>query len=272
MTLSEREFHRVDHLVLHETGLSIDKNQYSTIKRFMDHRLNERQISSNHYVNELHELNSLEFNRLLTFILNHETFFFRDFGQLSYFAEQCLPKIQHRKIQIQSQMIRGWSAGCSTGEEAYTLAIILDDMLDYSLSHWQIDIIATDITMDVLDLAKKGVYHQSISRSIPQVYLDTYFTLNNHSYSLKPSIKDRVFFHLLNLANSNQIKKYKGFDFIFCKNVLFYFEPYIQKRIIHSFYHALHSGGFLFVDYSTTIQQITKKLPWIACGKYFYQK
>jgi chemotaxis protein methyltransferase CheR len=198
---------------------------------------------------ELQEL----FNRLTV----NETYFFRDFPQLAGFAEEVLPLIVRQKNMAGDKTFRIWSAGCSTGEEPYTLAIILREMLPDPTS-WKIKISATDINSKVLDAARKGLYGSRSIKDMPPEYLERYFTQRQDFNLVNLSLKNMISFNKLNLSDAREMKEYQDYDVVFCRNVLIYFDTASRKQVVERFYRSLNGGGYIFLGHSESVGRITE--------------
>jgi chemotaxis protein methyltransferase CheR len=253
------------------TGIVITRNERLSMRRWINIQIRKRVIDPFDYIELIaNQSDSSEFDRLMRFFINHETFFFRDFDQLAYFAEVCLPEIESAKIQLGNPTIRIWSAGCSTGEEAYTLAIILSTMIGNKRLSCQV--LGTDIDPQAIDYCRIGQYSEEAQRSVPAEYLPQYFIKNQAGYLVGAELRKMVVFHELNLLDILSNNRYVGFDALFCKNVLFYFDEFTQEKILHQFYRSLNPGGFFCLDYSVTIQKIMKQFDLENIGKFYYRK
>jgi len=182
--------------------------------------------------------------------------------------EQVLPKllIEDKKI------IRVWSAGCSSGEEVYSLAIILKEFFPKS---WKIKILGTDINTEVLKIASTGIYSQKSVEKIPYALLKKYFLLgsgeNEGFFKVKKILKDTVTFGRLNLNDDTYPIKNR-IDIIFCRNVFIYFDKRTQKEILRRFYRQLSSDGHLFLGHSESINLNECQDPWQSVFKTTYRK
>lgn len=207
---------------------------------------------------------------LINSLTTNETYFFREFEQLKSFAEHCLPGVLDRKTR--NRDINIWSAGCSTGEEAYTLSIILLEMLD-NYNKWNINIYATDINTEVLKKAERGVYSERSVKYVPREYFAKYFTGKTEEWKVAPDVKRNVKFENVNLINNGAAKFYKNIDFIFCRNVLIYFDDNSRKRVVNSFYESLNIGGYIFLGHSESMSRIsTAFTPKRRGGWIVYEK
>lgn len=258
LTLSE--FEKVTDLIYKRTGLKFENNKIYFLEKRLEKRVEELKMSSfNEYIRYLYFLDKdgKEFQRLIELLTINETYFFRDFPQLKTFAEHCLPDVAERKYREGDYTLSLWSAGCSSGEEPYTLAIILREMLE-DVGKWRINIIATDIDNNALEKAKEGIYEERSVKDVPIEYIDKYFIiLKDGRFKISDEIKSMVTFAYLNLGDRLAIRRYRNFDFIFCRNVLIYFDDISRKQVVDHFYVALNCGGYIFLGSSESLSRIT---------------
>jgi chemotaxis protein methyltransferase CheR len=196
-----------------------------------------------------------ELQDLVNLITTNETYFFREFDYLRVFAEECIPVVCERKRNIDNK-IRIWSAGCSSGEEAYTLSIIMMEILD-NYKNWDVQIRGTDIDVNVLEKARIGKYDQRSIKDVPKEYLDKYFIQEDNSYHVIPEVRNLIEFDHLNLMDMNKMRLEMGYDFIFCRNVLIYFNEISRKEVVDQFYYSLNKGGFIFLGHAESVGRIS---------------
>jgi len=210
-----------------------------------------------------------EFQNLVNLLTVNETYFFRDFPQLQAFAEQSLDEVIKRKRAAGDRKLKIWSAPCSSGEEPYTLAIILHAMLD-NINAWDVEIIASDIDQNMLSKARSGIYDERRLREVPPEYLTLFFDRQmDNQYKVKSEIRQMVKFEHVNLSESNDIRNKVGFDFIFCRNLLIYFDDISRKKLVDQFYIALNPGGYIFLGASESISRISTAFRVKRKGGYF---
>jgi chemotaxis protein methyltransferase CheR len=190
-----------------------------------------------------------EMNALIEMLTTNETYFFRNLPQLEGFGTDAVPKMAARKKENNSQTIRIWSAGCSTGEEPYTLAMLVAE----NAPGMDIRIIATDINQRVLGIAKKGIYSGRSLKDVPQNYLNKYFVRQDQYYEVTPEIKAMIDFWTLNMVDKDKMRMIYNIDFIFCRNVIIYFSQDISKQIMSCFYDSLNKGGVVFLGHSESM-------------------
>ena len=263
-----QKFH--DYLILH-SGLHFERRNHKVLERGLDSRMTALRINSFSDYFEYLELNRerrQELQKLLQFLTVGETFFFRynaHFEALSRVVVPALTRVgRNRSIRI-------LSAGCSTGEEPYSIAMALMG----ALPDWKkrdIKIFATDINSRSLRGAREGVYSSWKVRVTDKSYLERYFYRVGESYVVNDEVKSLVDFSYLNLQLSDQLPA-SSFDIIFCRNVMIYFTTATTKKVVEKFAEALNPGGYLFLGHSETLSNISSKFDrHILGGGFYYTK
>jgi chemotaxis protein methyltransferase CheR len=161
-----------------------------------------------------------------------------------------------RKRLTRDRALRIWCAGCSSGEEAYTLAIILQEVFP-EIAEWDARITATDIDEERLEMAKGGTYGERSMKHVPPEYLRRHFKQERDFCRVKPETRSMVEFQHLNLNDRSQMRKMRSWDFVFCRNVLIYFDDASRKAATENFYNALCPGGFIFLGHSESVGRIS---------------
>ena len=197
-----------------------------------------------------------EMQALANLITTNETYMFREYDQLQAFANHCLPEVLSAKQARGEKRLRIWSAGCSSGEEAYTLAMILQEVFPQAQS-WDCEIVATDIDENKLAKVRAGRYGQRSVNDVPDEYKDKYLTGNGEEYVVRKRTAALVQPVHLNLHDRMAMRAMRGFDFIFCRNVLIYFDDLSRKSVVDQFYAALNPGGYIFLGHSESVGRVT---------------
>lgn len=254
------EFETLSDFVYRKAGIRFEPKKLYFLSKRIHRRMEELGIDTAfEYIRKLRfaDQDGSEFQSLINLLTVNETYFFRDFPQLLSFAEHCLPELTSRKNAQGERVLRIFSAGCSTGEEPYTLAIILLAMME-DIKKWKIEIVAGDIDQNVLVKARRGTYETRSLRDVPPEYLSSYFSKqSNGSYTLNSEVKRMVRFEHMNLAGKEAVRQQGKFDFIFCRNLLIYFDDQSRKQLVDRFYVALSPGGFIFLGSSESVGRIT---------------
>ena len=276
MNLSMKEFIQLRDFIYQRSGLYFEEKKIFFIKK----RLEKRVVVCNcegavDYLRLLKfsDPSGREFQNFANLITTNETYFFREFNQLACFAEACIPEIQKLKPSYGHRNLKVWCAACSSGEEAYTLAIILKEMVLKDDPDWRCSILATDIDENVLKRAEIGKYSQRSVKDVPPEYAKLYLTKTLSEYRVSPSLKEMISFKKLNFMDRTAMREVRGFDFIFCRNVLIYFDDKSRKEVVDHLYNALNPGGFIFLGHAESVSRITSKFKLRRFGKELvYQK
>lgn len=190
-----------------------------------------------------------EFDTIYDLVTTNETYFFREPQQLAAFIEEIVPDILARK---NIKKIRIWSAGCSSGEEPYSIAILLSEGGFYDRGTFEI--FASDINQQVLAKARKGIYRENAFRSTEGAVREKYFTREpDGSWRLKDEIRNRVQFGRLNLYDEARVSLLGHLDIVFCRNVIIYFDDASKKVVVTNFYNRLIDGGYLLLGHSESL-------------------
>ena len=215
-----------------------------------------------------------ELKNLLVEVTTNETYFFRNPPQLKALENQLLPEIVTAKAKIGFRKLRVWSAGSSSGEEAYTLAMLLMEKRDSLLKDWIIEIVGTDINQEVIAQAKEGVYNAYSVRHAPDNYRKKYFKQESTDrFVLSPDVKKYVNFSMVNLYDDNKMVFMKTFDLIFCANVLIYFDLASKSKVVQHYYNNLQPYGYFFVGQSESLHGVSEKFKTIHFpGGFAYKK
>jgi chemotaxis protein methyltransferase CheR len=188
-------------------------------------------------------------------LTTNETYFFREVPQLRAFSEEILPEL--RRTLADRKMLRIWSAGCSTGEEPYTIAMLLLESGDW-WRDWQVEILGSDINQRVLHTARRGVYKKSAHRASSPAMIAKYFVEEDKGdYRVIDKVKELVSFSYLNLLDPYKTSLVSTMDVIFCRNVIIYFDKEAKKKVIESFHHKLREGGYLLLGHSESLINIS---------------
>jgi Methylase of chemotaxis methyl-accepting proteins len=190
-----------------------------------------------------------EFDQIYDLVTTNETYFFREPAQLAAFTEEIVPEILERKSV---KKIRIWSAGCSSGEEPYSIAMLLSEAGYYD--HAVFEIFASDINQQVLAKARRGHYRESAFRATEAPLREKYFSANvDGSWRLHDDIRNRVSFGRLNLYDEGRVSLLGHLDIVFCRNVIIYFDDASKKVVVSNFYNRLSEGGYLLLGHSESL-------------------
>ena len=258
--MDESTFLRLRDLIYQSSGLHFDLKSQSTLERRLRSRVQALHLGSfeQYYLYlQFDRDRREELQRALDAVAVHETYFFRESRSLKAFSLEMLHEIFERNRQ--SRLVRVWSAGCSTGEEAYTLAILI---LESGLfDDWTIELSASDLSQRVITLARAGRYHQNSFRTMDEEYRARYFTKQpDGSWLIDERLRVMVNFGCFNLADSRRYNIYSELDVIFCRNVMLYFDAAARRRTVTGFHQQLREGGYLVLGASESL--VTLNVPF----------
>jgi len=206
-----------------------------------------------------------ELNNLFEAITINETYFFRAEAQFQALVNNVIPDIL--KNNRNQKVFKFWSAASSTGEEAYTIAILIKEKLAPKYPGVTFQIHASDIDNNVIANAKNGIYKEYAVRNMPQEYREKYFVKKNELYHLSDEIKNMVKFQNINLYDSLTMRTMKNFDIIFCCNVLIYFDIPSKQKVVSHLYDSLNNNAYLFIGYSESLHGVSKSFKLIHLPK-----
>lgn len=246
--LTDEEFNGLVKFIRSNYGIDLSKKRL-LIEARMYSVLTEKKLTSFSEYFELLRRDGRELNTLLNKLTTNHTYFMREPRHFEFLKDVILPRQEKTNRE---RSLRIWSAGCSTGEEAYTAVMV---MKDYFLGSpgWDYRILATDISTKVLASAQQGSYTAESLRNLPSEWERRYFRKSGDTYALSEEIRREVIFRQLNLMDDFHFKR--PFDLIFCRNVMIYFNQDSKNRLVQKFYELLKPGGFLFIGHSETIQR-----------------
>jgi len=235
-------------------------------KRLITHKL----YSFEEYFTFLHSPEGrIEIPALYESITINETYFFRTEQQFEVLEHVIIPELIkfHQEHGETNPTIKIWSAATSSGEEAYTIAIIIAEKIQPLYPNVKFQIIGTDINNAVLETARRGVYKEYAVRNVSPEILKKYFYQEGNSYHLSPEIRSSVSFHNFNLFDQSAMNSMRGMDVIFCCNVLIYFDVESKIKVIENLCESMNKGGYLFVGYSESLHGLSKNFKLIHLHK-----
>jgi chemotaxis protein methyltransferase CheR len=260
--LTEPELDEIRTLIEQRSAILFDSSRERFFSTRVREHLEEKTLSSGTDLLRLVRGSSIEYEALLERLLTHETSFFRYPAIYEALEKRILPEIQERKFWESPRALRIWSAGCSTGEEPYSIAITLCDALKFAEA-WEIEVLATDVSRRALRHAERGAYSRRSLGEVSLHQVETYFSATKHGYQVRPRIRRMISFAQMNLVESVYVGK---LDCIFCMNVLMYFSEERRLSILRRFYDALEPGGYFLLGHSETLSNVPMKFESIVEG------
>ncbi len=255
VTVSEHELSEIRGLIETRSGILFDDSRerfFST--RVLEH-VEARKLTHGTDLIRLIKNSNVEYDSLLQRLLTQETSFFRYPAVFEALEKKVLPDLHMKKFWESPRSLRVWSAGCSTGEEAYSIAMTVADAIEFA-DAWNIHILATDVSRQALEHAEHGVYEPRDMETVTPRQREQYFSSVADHHLVRPRIRNMVTFAPMNLA---QVVYMGKFDCIFCMNVLIYFSEERQAQLIQRFYEYLEPGGYLFLGHAESINRADVK-------------
>jgi chemotaxis protein methyltransferase CheR len=242
--LTEHELSELRMLIEERTGIHFDESRDRFFSTRVREYLSAENLSNGTELLRAVRKTNLEYEAFLERLLTQETSFF----------------LHTKKFWKDPRTLRVWSAGCSTGEEPYSIAVTIADALSFA-DTWKLEILATDVSRHALKSAERGLYSGRSLASVSAKQLETHFTKVNDAYQVKPRLKKMVTFTQMNLASAVYVGR---MDLIFCMNVLIYFSEDRRRTLVQRFYDSLEPGGYLFLGHSESISKMPVKFQAIV--------
>jgi chemotaxis protein methyltransferase CheR len=258
--LSEHELSEIRMLIEERTGICFDESRERFFSTRVREHLRAKGFARGTDLVRNVRTSNVEYEALLERLLTQETSFFRYPGVYEAFEKRVLPELHTKKFWKNPRTLRIWSAGCSTGEEPYSIAITIADSLSFADS-WNVEILATDLGRQALKYAERGVYSGRSIGSVTDKQLANHFSAVESGQQVKPRLRKMVSFAQMNLASPVYLGR---MDAIFCMNVLIYFSEQRRRALVQRFYETLEPGGYLFLGHSESISKMPVKFQAIV--------
>ncbi|HCT63730.1 MAG TPA: chemotaxis protein CheR [Lachnospiraceae bacterium] len=265
MTLTEKDFLRLYTYIHKNYGINLSKK-----KQLIEGRLGSTLLSNGfanftQYVDFiLTKANKNDIDVMLNKLTTNYTFFMREQMHFDYFRDTILPYLVEKK---KDKVLSIWSAGCSTGQEPYTLSILMKEFLGHNAAKWDTRVLATDISQNVLTQAQAGIYSADSLKEMPTKWVKKYFKkLDDGRFEVTPELKSSVIFKTFNLMDP--IKFRLQFDVVFCRNVMIYFDQPTKDALVNRFYGATNNGGYLLIGHSEALNKVTTPYKYLMPATY----
>ena len=248
------EFRLLRDFVYQHCGLNFTEDSKYLLEKRLGKRLqthNLKTFKDYYYFLRYNPNKDQELTEVIDQLTTNETYFFREDFQLKTFVEDILPEVRKRKEIEGKKTLRIWSAGCSSGEEPYTIAMLL--LSQPWLQSWKVEVVGTDISQRVLHMAREGVYGEASFRSTDPQQKARFFTEHEGKWRVKDEVRNLVSISHLNLFDSSRIALLGKMDLIFCRNVIIYFDQAGKKSAIENFFQRLVPDGFLLLGHSESL-------------------
>lgn len=265
LNISQSDFLRLMNFVQKNYGINLSKKK-PLIEGRLSNTITDMGFNNfTDYVDHILKGNSSDIEIMLNKLTTNYTYFLREEAHFDFFKDTILPHLVSTK---KNQVLSIWSAGCSSGQEPYTISMLIKDYLGSKASLWDTRVLATDISQNALSTAIKGEYDAQAIEDIPDKWKKTYFkkTSNPNIYSVSDNIKSNVIFRTFNLMDPIRFKI--KFDVIFCRNVMIYFDQPTKEALVQRFYNATNNGGYLLIGHSETLNKDNTSYKYIMPATY----
>lgn len=265
LSLTDQEFKALTTFVHQKFGIDLSKKRV-LIEGRMSNTLQERGIKTfQAYLDILHaDKTGTEMTTLLNKLTTNHTFFMRENEHFRFLTEHALPYFERTRP---SRVLRIWSAGCSSGQEPYTIAMAIQEYFGTRKSGWDTVILASDISENALAKARRAIYTTEEVKDIPDTWRRKYLTdLHNDTFQVTEALRKEVIFRTVNLMDPFSFKQ--PFDLIFCRNVMIYFDSPTKDKLISKFYDWSADGAFLFIGHSENINKELTQYHYIKPAIY----
>lgn len=267
--LTTEEFHLISSLVYEKFGINLGEHKQSLVIERLQKVLREGGFSSfkEYYYDVVQDSTGQALLTLIDKISTNHTFFFRESDHFDVLTATIIPEIFNKQQGIR-QSLRLWSAGCSSGEEPYSLAMAIRESLGSKINNLDLGILATDISVTALETASRGIYSEAQVSQVPLHFRKRYFNLMaDGNWAMKEDLKKAVLFRRLNLMRPGYPFKGK-FHLIFCRNVMIYFDVPTRNALLRKLYNYLEPGGYLFVGHSESLDRSNGLFKYIKPAIY----
>lgn len=267
VAITKKEFKQLSSYIKANYGIHLKKEKKSLVTGRLQNVLINKGIKNftEYYDYIISDKTGKAVTTLVDKITTNHTFFMREPSHFYYFRDNVMPSL---KETVKDKDLRIWCAACATGEESYTLAMIIDEFFGKNKGMWDTKILATDISSKVLDIARKGIYSDSRIRPLPSNWKTNYFKkADDKNYIITDKIKDEVIYRKFNLMEKIFPFK-KKFHVIFCRNVMIYFDNKTKDELIEKLYDITAYGGYLFIGHSEFIDRNRTKYKYVMPSVY----
>ncbi len=256
ISLPEDVFRLIRDIIKEYCGLYFDDSSLYLLEKRLSRRLR------NHHLNDFRDYYRFirydrradeELAEIMDLLTVNETYFFREQNQLRAFSEEILEELW--TVNRDRKTLRIWSAGCATGEEPYTIAMLINEKGRFK--GWDIEIHGSDINQRVLQTARRGVYRRNSFRAIEPYFMSKYFIEDDGLFRISDSARKHVNFSYLNMLDPYKSRFLGSMDVIFCRNVLIYFDNVSRRRVIENFHDRLVDGGYLLLGHAESLINIS---------------
>lgn len=267
ITITYKEFKQLSEYIKRNYGIQLKDEKITLLTGRLQNVLQQAGFYNftDYYNYLINDRSGKAVATLVEKITTNHTFFMREADHFYYFKEKVLPYL---KTTVKDRDLRIWCAASSTGEESYTLAMILDEYFNKEKYLWDTKVLATDISEKVLEIAKRGIYDNDQIAPLPTMWKNTYFNTKDKNQSgLTDKIRNEVIYRKFNLMEPVLPFK-KKFHVIFCRNVMIYFDNETKTNLVEKFYEHLEYGGYLFIGHSESLNRERTRFKYVMPAVY----
>lgn len=266
LTISDSDFNRLVGFVKKNYGIDLSKKKQLIMGRLSNPIMAMGFTSFKDYVDYLLKSRKPEdLELMLNKLTTNYTYFMREEAHFKFFTDTILPYLEKKK---KDRVLSIWSAGCSSGEEPYTISMLLKEYFGSKAGSWDTRVLATDISQNALTAAQNAVYDENSLREVPPQWKSKYFVKTSQPgiYTVAPMIRNNVIFRTFNLMTPIQFRL--KFDVIFCRNVMIYFDQDTKDALVNRFYQATNPGGYLLIGHSESLNKETTPYKYLQPATY----
>jgi chemotaxis protein methyltransferase CheR len=270
LTLSDKEFFAFKELIYNRLGINLTDQKRALLAGRLQKVLRKHGFTSYYayYKYLVADETNMALSELADRISTNHTYFYREKEHFDFFVKMALPEAEKRHSKSNDYDLRIWCAGCSSGEEAYLLTMLMMEYFNIRGPNWNAGILATDISSKVLDYAKAGLYSSDRMHTLPEFLRSRYFREQpNGDWLIRNTVREQVTFRRFNLMNSKFPFK-KKFDIIFCRNVMIYFDEETKNALTNRMSEWLLPGGYLFIGHSETLRWHKESFEYVMPAVY----
>jgi chemotaxis protein methyltransferase CheR len=271
-TFSDKDYHEIADFVHKTAGINLMDGKKELIRTRLGKRMRQLQMADfrSYFQHVKTDDTGEELIFLLDALSTNLTSFFREDQHFTFMAKTVLPKLEEKRRAKGSHRLRIWSAACSSGEEPYTIAIVVLEKNPYFGMGGDFKILATDISTKVLNMAKQGLYGPERMKTVPATLASKYFKKAGDMDQVVPQIRDLIAFRRLNLMDPLPFKN--PLDLIFCRNVMSYFDKDTISRLVAKYHQILNPGGYLFIGHSESLSGFTHSFKYVEPCVYMKEE
>jgi chemotaxis protein methyltransferase CheR len=266
ITIKNDEFVKLSDYIKTNYGINLTQKRDLLVNR-LQQILEQKNFDSftDYYQYVINDTSGEAVVELLNKVTTNHTFFLREIAHFNFLKDRILPELCQT---VKDRDIRIWSAGCSSGEEPYSIAMTVSDFFGFNKNNWDTRILATDISQRALEVAGQGVYTGEQLAGVPPEWLRSYFKkIGPGHFTVTEKLKNEVIFRIFNL-NGETFPFRKKFHLIFCRNVMIYFDAPTKQNLVERFYEQTEPGGYLFIGHAETVNRMESKYQYIQPAIY----